>query len=496
MSKSTANWKNSFAAMRDRFGSKEKTPDETNNSDLPFGFDHSYASNGSLTMPRSRGLLKSASQSTIGKVEPSRSSSLLREAVINRRASEAPDFMQNGSSTFSGRSSETPEPTAKRPLGNFWIETVKNRPTSPSIPRLPYKMTTAAERLEQLHEPIDSSNNNGNGNGIEHHRNTDYYSSPPQTNGSYSSNIFRKTAVSPESVVQRRNQFIETFSSPKSNAFPDSSTPFPSERYVSERKIISNGHPNFSSLDNAVADLKQNAEKLFNDSRGCARFPIGEFSPPSSTGTTKRLGIFTGTRISPPRYIPTTTTLNGQHSPSPDSLSGESNTSIANLPHPRPKHNIREQLMNAGVVSNTHFGPYMGRRSVTPNFPAPTSGSVASRISVFEKRPGTPTLLQLASASTSSDNNNQEPPRSPLSPRTTVYRTKPVIHMEMNENNGFTNTNTTLTNLNSNTNSTSRGGAISPEYDNKHIATVSTSAAFHFPHKLKQNIRSSEYFQS
>uniref|UniRef100_A0AC35GU68 Uncharacterized protein n=1 Tax=Panagrolaimus sp. PS1159 TaxID=55785 RepID=A0AC35GU68_9BILA len=481
MSKTTANWKNSFAAMRDRFGSKEKTPDETN--DLPFGFDHSYASNGSLTMPRSRGLLKSASHSTIGKVEPSRSSSLLREAVINRRASEAPDFMQNGSSSTFGRrssSSETPEPTAKRPLGNFWIETVKNRPTSPSIPRLPYKMTTAAERLEQLHEPIDNGSN-----GIDRNSSDSYYN---QSNGgNYSNNIFRKST--PESVVQRRNQFVETFTptSTKNNGFPDSSTPFPSERYVSERKT--NGHPNFSSLDNAVADLKQNAEKLFNDSRGCAkfpiadlkqnaeklfndsrgcaRFPIGEFNnPPSST---KRLGIFTGTRISPPRYIPSSSgALNGQHSPSPDSLSGESNTSIANLPHPRPKHNIREQLMNAGA--NTHFGPYMGRRSVTPNFPAPTSGSVASRISVFEKRPGTPTLLQLASASTSSNGDNiPEPPRSPLSPRTTVYRTKPVIHMDMNENNGGT---------------TIRGGAISPEYDNKHIATVSTSAAFHFPHKV------------
>ena len=207
-----------------------------------------------------------------------------------------------------------------------------------------------------------------------------------------------------------------------------------------------------------MADLKQNAEKLFNDSRGCARFPIGEFNTPQPS--TKRLGIFTGTRISPPRYI---SNHHQQHSPSPDSLSGESNTSLANLPHPRPKHNIREQLANAGVT-NTHIGPYLGRRSVTPNFPTPTSGSVASRISVFEKRPGTPTLLQLASASTSGD--TAEPPRSPLSPRTTVFRTKPVIHMEMYDG------------------TTHRGGAISPEYDNKHISTVSTSAAFHFPQKV------------
>ena len=205
MNRTTANWKNSFAAMRDRFGSKEKSPDES--KDLPFGFDYSFASNGSLTMPRSRGLLKSASQSTISRVEPSRASSLLREAV-NRRASEAPDLSQNGS-TFSRRSSETPEPTAKKPIGNFWIDTVKNRPTSPSIPRLPFKMTTAAERLEQLHEPLDSNIPE---------LNQDYY---PSINGSYNTTVYRKS----DSIPQRRNEFTDDYSpSPKNNGFRGNST--------------------------------------------------------------------------------------------------------------------------------------------------------------------------------------------------------------------------------------------------------------------------------
>ena len=154
--------------------------------------------------------------------------------------------------------------------------------------------------------------------------------------------------------------------------------------------------------------------------------------------------------------------FNQQHSPSPDSLSGESNASLANLPHPRPKHNIREQLINAGI-GNTYLGPYMGRKSGTPNFPAPSSGSVASRISVFEKRPGTPTL-QLA---VGTFNNIPEAPRSPLSPRTTVFRTKPIIHVDMGNNERE-----------------QRPGAVSPEYDNKRIATVSTSAAFHFSNKV------------
>lgn len=45
---------------------------------------------------------------------------------------------------------------------------------------------------------------------------------------------------------------------------------------------------------------------------------------------------------------------------------------------------------------------YVSRGSVrfgnAPNFPVPLNGSVASRISEFEKRPGAPNLLQIACA--------------------------------------------------------------------------------------------------
>ncbi|KAE9550734.1 hypothetical protein FO519_006056 [Halicephalobus sp. NKZ332] len=386
MSKTTPNWRNNFAQVRERFGAKERTP--VPEDALPYAHDFSFASDGSLTMPR----------------------------------------------------------------GNFWLETVKNRASSPSPQRVPYKMT-AAERLEQLHEPVDGQKNGDQ-------LNINLYNNGVQQslNQSQGANVtFRR--VGADSVAQRKMHFAQEERS-NNNGTPSGSKPFPSERFISERKSA-NGNGNsmdsntFISLDHAVADLRQNTEKLI-DSRGCAKFPTDEFT---TSQPIKRLSIFTGMRISPPRNV----NLNSfnQHSPSPDSLSGESNASLANLPHPRPKHNIREQLINAGV-GNTYLGPYMGRRSVTPNFPAPSSGSVASRISAFEKRPGTPTL-QLA---VGNFNNVPEPPRSPLSPRTTVFRTKPIIHVDMG-NDGE-----------------ERPGAVSPEYDNKRMATVSTSAAFHFSNKV------------
>lgn len=43
-----------------------------------------------------------------------------------------------------------------------------------------------------------------------------------------------------------------------------------------------------------------------------------------------------------------------------------------------------------------------------PNFPVPSNGSVASRISEFEKRPGTPNLLQLACALNGSERQRNE----------------------------------------------------------------------------------------
>lgn len=72
MSKTTPNWRNNFTQVRERFGTKERTP--VPEDALPYAHDFSFASDGSLTMPRSRGLLKSASQTIVssGRLEPSR----------------------------------------------------------------------------------------------------------------------------------------------------------------------------------------------------------------------------------------------------------------------------------------------------------------------------------------------------------------------------------------------------------------------------------------
>lgn len=90
--------------------------------------------------------------------------------------------------------------------------------------------------------------------------------------------------------------------------------------------------------------------------------------------------------------------------------------------------------MNAGV-GNSFFSGFPGRRllitngpfsasSSSPNFPS--TNNVASRISALEKRQGTP-LLQLACVLTG---NNAAESSAPMSPRSTVFRTKPVIHVD------------------------------------------------------------------
>ncbi|CAJ0572648.1 unnamed protein product, partial [Mesorhabditis spiculigera] len=154
-------------------------------------------------------------------------------------------------------------------------------------------------------------------------------------------------------------------------------------------RIHTNGGPNFATLDSKTA--------------GVARFPLEEFT------------------LSPPRPRPKI------HSPSPDQLSESSSVyqMPSGLPHPKPKHNIKEQIYYAGLQQNTL--PRSGLRT-SPNFPAPSVGSVTSRITEFEGRPGTPTL-QLGGAAFQ---NAQEREPGPLSPRTTVFRNnQPVINMEM-----------------------------------------------------------------
>ncbi|EJW73513.1 hypothetical protein WUBG_15581 [Wuchereria bancrofti] len=126
------------------------------------------------------------------------------------------------------------------------------------------------------------------------------------------------------------------------------------------------------------------------------------------------------------------------HSPSPEATSDASSNYSAptGLPHPKPKHNIREQLIQAGFEPRG-TAIYVNRSGIrfgsAPNFPIPSNGSVASRISEFEKKPGAPNLLRIACAERQRNESSPiKSPLGPMSPRSSVYRTKPVIHADMN----------------------------------------------------------------
>lgn len=126
---------------------------------------------------------------------------------------------------------------------------------------------------------------------------------------------------------------------------------------------------------------------------GCARFPIGNMQ-----------------------------NRNTKNNPSPDRLSNESQylQSLSLLPHPRPKHNLREQLLWSTTSSPINYS-----RPLT-NFPQPTSNSVAMRISALEK--STPLHINATQSPTTAKFPQQQ--TAPMSPRSTVFRTKPVLHME------------------------------------------------------------------
>lgn len=119
------------------------------------------------------------------------------------------------------------------------------------------------------------------------------------------------------------------------------------------------------------------------------------------------------------------------HSPSPDSIHSDGTTGSgggpAGLPQPRPKHHLREQLISIGLEprSPTVAKPLSG---TLWNFPVPTTGTVAAKIQEIEKRPSTPPYLFPAGANGAGT--------APLSTQTkgfqpTVYRTKPVIHLNV-----------------------------------------------------------------
>lgn len=94
---------------------------------------------------------------------------------------------------------------------------------------------------------------------------------------------------------------------------------------------------------------------------------------------------------------------------------------------------------NGFLVASKQTHSFFGSNHA-PNFPSPTSNSVAMRISALEKKPGTPSLLNLAGVINGSQ---QKSTTAPMSPRSTVFRTKPIIHVDMD-----TTTESTTTKLN------------------------------------------------
>lgn len=323
------------------------------------------------------------------------------DGAVKRRANEAPEQQYNNNN-------ENDRPRAR--LGEFWLETLRNRLDAPSTfqrafsPRL-----TAAERLEQLHEPIDT-NDNRDTPVREHlvYRRPDASDNVASRRAQYLKEMFRSQSPSVTSIGSNRE------------------TPAPSEsNYTSTTST--RVAPNFAPLDSAVAEMNRS---------GCGRFPTSNelkytttTNNPDGSTTRSYFGQTSYNVGDGSNMIVTTSRSTTQHSPSPDTLSDTSQQSLIFLPHPKPKHNLRDQLMNAGVGS--FFSGFPSRRLLTngpfstslssstsssPKFPA--TSNVASRISALEKRPGGPNLLQLACVLTG--NNNES--TAPMSPHSTVFR--------------------------------------------------------------------------
>ncbi|KAH7728786.1 EF hand family protein [Aphelenchoides avenae] len=342
----------------------------------------------------------------------------------------------------------------RRTLGHFWLETVK-KTESPVISKLPLGLS-AAERLEQLQEAVEN-------------RESPRRNSLAGEHASGSATIPYRRSGS-DTVASRRAQYInETFRSqspmigttgrgtpiPASFRSPTpvthAGTPQPNENGGTNG---TRPGPNFAGLDNAIAEINPN---------GCGKFPTGDLRQYNSQLTVRKTNFFGG-RMSPTFFGTPSSTLGvrpQQHSPSPDTLSDVSQQSLSLLPHPRPKHNVREQLLNAGV---TTYGSYSSKSS-SPNFPAPSKGGVASKVSAFENRPGTPNLLQLACVLNGSPGTSGErSPGGPKSPRATVYRTKPVIHVDMD---------------------VKPGGTAVQKASNTELAGAGSSSVFDFPSSAK-----------
>ncbi|VDK57805.1 unnamed protein product, partial [Anisakis simplex] len=338
MSKSTKEWHSSFSTMRDRFGNHDLLDEFVNRFD-------DFTTNGSLTLPRrGGGLSKSASQGsmTLGRRSAqsssySRNNSLLADAVdaVERTVSDA---------------SESSRKNSRQELNDFWAETVRNSSNSGSIQR-PSGQLNAAQRLEMLHESLDMQRGMemrySRGERIAERR-AQFLKETIQSSNS---------ASSPSALTDR---FFTQRSVPSSNGYMGMLS-FSNLSYinqqneasfqidVSENETTTTIHkknkeanesakqPNFSALDNAVAELSttttSHQQYTVIRSGGCARFPTDDLN--SLSPTSRKDSSNNSTQL---------------HSPSPDAGSdtGSAYNAPSGLPHPKPKHNIREQLIQAG----------------------------------------------------------------------------------------------------------------------------------------------------
>ncbi|KAI1702889.1 hypothetical protein DdX_15220 [Ditylenchus destructor] len=425
MSKTTPNWKNSFAAVKDRFGQTNQQLQPTGNKTVP-RMSNGYGGNSAQTQ-----------QNFVDNRD-----SLLKSAINNAVAGSP--------ATSNGRKG------SKEGLSSFWLERVNSRGDSPQPQRLPLGLT-AAERLEQLHEEAIQE--------------LDRRSAAPIESNTYP---YRGTPASRpglvEGVAARRSNYLrETFRSQSPSIVvangpigysSDRFTPAPQPNLAnhanrsfsadySAQFATQNDNPrrspNFASLDNAVDEINTHERSptkfsAENFGRGCGRFPT------SMTAIGAESGIKYGSTLQPPQRAK-------QHSPSPDTLSdisgldqpgvletpmsqrsaenrlrsdqSDSSSLLWLLPHPRPKHNIRQQLMAAnswmpggGQTATSHLS------QSRPNFPTPTSNSVAMRVSAFEQTGTGPLTVGTAGGSSGGPGI----PTGPMSPKSTVFRTKPVIH--------------------------------------------------------------------
>ncbi|VDM93370.1 unnamed protein product, partial [Litomosoides sigmodontis] len=231
MSKSTKEWRTSFSTMRDRFGSAGQ---QSSSETVPNGCN--FTTNGSS--PKAT-LAKSASQSNLTTNEHFDSNerrqrqSLLATAVQRRCIVEVTEQQR--------------PTTARRELGDFWTETIKNRSIAPRTS----SPLTAAQRMELLNESISESGKCQSGR-----------------------------RFSCDNLAKRKATFLEAAKSSSSltdRIITRRSSVIPAVNIEDKGSGINEGvvEPNFASLDSAVAELN-NSNYALNLNGGCAKFPLDD----------------------------------------------------------------------------------------------------------------------------------------------------------------------------------------------------------------------------